>query len=260
MATGGRKTQLPLIHEISLQSMPSFGGAVLGASGIMGVLPAGAVLGVLHVAVGVAFNSTTNSLILGTTPGGNQILAATDLKAVARTDTAMPIAVAGPFGSDTPIYFTYTQTGPVPTAGAMAIWLDYLAGPDFAAPMTVKAPGRKTQYQATHEISVQFGFGQTAGVVGVLPAGAVLDTTHLVVSQAWNSTTNTLAIGTTPGGAQLLAATDLKTLGRTDTVAPVAAAGPFAVDTPIYATAAFTGGAPNLGVATVWLDYLPGAG
>ena len=120
--------------------------------------------------------------------------------------------------------------------------------------------GRKTQLQVVHEISQQFGFGQVAGVIGVLPAGAILNLTHLLVSQPWNSTTNTIAVGTTPGGAQLLAATDLKTAARTDTAAPIAAMGPFAVDTPIYATIAATGAAPTQGVATVWLDYLPGPG
>ena len=50
--------------------------------------------------------------------------------------------------------------------------------------------GRKTQYQVVHEISKQFGFGQTSGVIGVLPAGAILNITHLLVSQAWNATTS----------------------------------------------------------------------
>ena len=120
--------------------------------------------------------------------------------------------------------------------------------------------GRKTQLQVIHEISVQFGFGQTAGQIGVVPAGAILNMSHLVVSQAFNSTTNTLAIGTTPGGTQILAATDLKTLARTDTAVPVAAAGPFGVDTPIYGTLAATGPAATQGVATAWIDYLPGPG
>jgi hypothetical protein len=124
--------------------------------------------------------------------------------------------------------------------------------------MTV--PARKTHYQAMHQISKQFGFGQTDGIIGVLPAGAVLNASHLCVSQVWNSTTNTLALGTTPGGAQLLAATDIKTLARTDTNAPVAVCGPFAADTPIYGTIVSTGPAPTQGVATVWLDYLPGVG
>lgn len=120
--------------------------------------------------------------------------------------------------------------------------------------------GRKTQLQVIHEISVQFGFGQTQGVIGVLPAGAIMGTVHLCVSQAWNGTTNTLAVGTTPGGAQILGATDLKTLARTDTPVPNTAMGPLAVDTPIYGTIAGTGGAPTSGVATVWIDYLPGPG
>lgn len=120
--------------------------------------------------------------------------------------------------------------------------------------------GRKTHLQVVHEISQQFGFGQVAGVIGVLPAGSIINLIHLMVSQAWNSTTNTIAVGTTVGGAQLLAATDLKTLARTDSAAPIAAMGPFGVDTPIYATIASTGAAPTAGVATVWLDYLPGPG
>src|SRR4051812_26829617 len=120
--------------------------------------------------------------------------------------------------------------------------------------------GRKTQLQVMHEISAQFGFGQVSGVIGVLPAGAIANQTHLCVSQAFNSTTNTLAVGTTPGGAQFLGATDLKTLARTDTAVPLAAMGPFGVDTPIYGTVASTGAAPTAGVATVWIDYLPGPG
>jgi hypothetical protein len=97
-------------------------------------------------------------------------------------------------------------------------------------------------------------------VIGVLPAGAIMGTCHLCVSQVWNSTTNTISVGTTAGGAQLLSAIDLKTLARTDTVVPLAAMGPLAVDTPIYGSIAATGGAPTTGVATVWLDYLPGPG
>jgi len=120
--------------------------------------------------------------------------------------------------------------------------------------------GRKTHLQVIHEISAQFGFGQASGVIGVLPAGAIMGMVHLLVSQAFNSTTNTLAIGTTPGGAQVLAATDLKTLARTDNQVAFATAGPLAVDTPIYGTVASTGAAPTVGVATAWLDYLPGPG
>jgi hypothetical protein len=121
--------------------------------------------------------------------------------------------------------------------------------------------GRKTQLQVMHEISVQFGFGQLSGVIGVLPAGAIINAAHALVSQVWNSTTNTLSVGTTPGGTQLLNAVDIKTaVARYDTNAATPNAGPFAVDTPIYGTITSTGAAPTQGVATVWLDYLPGPG
>lgn len=123
MATGGRKSHLQVMHEIS-------GGYNSGspASGVFGVLPAGALLNQVHVQVQTVFNSTTNTLALGTTVGGVNILAATDLKTAARTDTAIPTALQGPLLVDTPIYYTLAQTGGAPTAGVAAAWLDYVPG------------------------------------------------------------------------------------------------------------------------------------
>lgn len=121
--------------------------------------------------------------------------------------------------------------------------------------------GRKNALQVMHEISAAFAATTpTSGVLGVLPAGAIANIAHLAVTTAFNSTTNTLALGTTVGGAQILAATDLKTIARTDTPVVIANLGPYAVDTPIYYTMASTGAAPTLGAATAWLDYMPGAG
>jgi hypothetical protein len=121
--------------------------------------------------------------------------------------------------------------------------------------------GRKTQLQVIHEISAQFGFGQTAGQIGVLPAGAIMMTCHVLNSQVWNSTTSVLNVGTTPGGTQIIAGTDIKTaVARVDTPVPAATMGPLAIDTPIYGSITNTGPAPTQGVATVWLDYLPGPG
>lgn len=120
--------------------------------------------------------------------------------------------------------------------------------------------GRKTHLQVIHQISVQFGFGQTSGIIGVIPAGAILNITHCLVSQVFNSTTNLLSVGTTVGGNQLLNGVDMKVLARTDTVVPFAIAGPYGVDTPIYGAITSTGPAPTTGVATVWLDYLAGPG
>jgi hypothetical protein len=121
--------------------------------------------------------------------------------------------------------------------------------------------GRKTQLQVVHQISALITFASPASVVlGVLPAGALLLTTHLSATTAFNSTTNTVAVGNVAGGAQLLAATDLKTVARTDTVAPIGAQGPLAADTPIYLTLASTGAAPTAGSAVVALDYIAGIG
>jgi hypothetical protein len=121
--------------------------------------------------------------------------------------------------------------------------------------------GRKLHLQVIHEISQAFGASTPlSGVLGVLPAGAVLLTAHLVAATAFNSTTNTLALGTTPGGNQLLGATDLKTVARTDTPVPVANQGPLAVDTPVYWTLALTGATPTAGAAVAFIDYLPGVG
>lgn len=121
--------------------------------------------------------------------------------------------------------------------------------------------GRKTHLQVMHEISAAFGIASPlAGVLGVLPAGAVANLAHVAVGTAFNSTTNTLALGTAAGGAQILAATDLKALARTDTAVALANMGPYAVDTPIYYTLALTGPAPTVGAAVAWLDFLPGAG
>ena len=121
--------------------------------------------------------------------------------------------------------------------------------------------GRKTQYQAMHQISAALNsLSAASGIVGVLPAGAIMGGVHSFELAAFNSTTNTVALGTTPGGVQLLAATDLKTLGRTDAAVPSPTCGPLGVDTPIYYTLVSTGPPSTLGLAVVMIDYLPGPG
>jgi hypothetical protein len=125
--------------------------------------------------------------------------------------------------------------------------------------------GRKTQLQALHEISVQVTPAMAAGIgglIGVLPAGSIMGQIHNVISAAFNSTTNTFGVGTLPppGGANLQGGISGATPLRSDNMMPNTVAGPMAVDTPIYWTAAFTGAAPTAGLWTVWIDYLPGPG
>ena len=125
--------------------------------------------------------------------------------------------------------------------------------------------GRKTQIQALHEISVQITPAMAAtigGVIGVLPAGAIMGQIHLCMSQVFNSTTNTFGVGTLPppGGANMQGGIPGTPAQRSDNMMPFPQCGPFGVDTPIYWTAAFTGPAPTQGLLTLWLDYLPGPG
>lgn len=125
--------------------------------------------------------------------------------------------------------------------------------------MTV--PARKTHYQAVHQISGQGGFGQLAGLLGVIPAGSLLIGWHFFTSFAFNSTTNTLSLGTTPGGVQILPPIDCKAIQRLDAVfnVPFQAAA-LTADTPIYYTLASTGPAPTQGTITAWFDYIPNIG
>lgn len=125
--------------------------------------------------------------------------------------------------------------------------------------------GRKTHLQVLHEISVQVTPAMAAGaggLIGVLPAGAIMGNIHSVVSTAFNSTTNTGGVGTLapPAGANLQGGIPLGATGRSDNLMPQSVAGPLAADTPIYWLSGFTGAAPTAGLWTVWIDYLPGAG
>jgi hypothetical protein len=83
---------------------------------------------------------------------------------------------------------------------------------------------------------------------------------HFVTSVAFDAATLTIALGTAPGGAQVLAAQNVKAAGRIDLPISIAAVGPFLADTPIYWTAALTGGPDTVGACAFWLEYLPGPG
>ena len=121
MATGGRKTHLQVMHEISANLTYAS-----PLSGVLGVVPAGAILNQIHTQVATGFNSTTNTISIGTTPGGTNLVNAASIAAAARADTAVPTAVQGPLAADTPIYFTLASTGAAPTAGQVVAWLDYV--------------------------------------------------------------------------------------------------------------------------------------
>lgn len=126
--------------------------------------------------------------------------------------------------------------------------------------------GRKTQLQVTHEISRTVSYdttGLSAGVVvGILPAGAVAHITRVITPTAFNGTVSvTLSVGTSATGTQFINATDVRTAAaRVDTVVPVASAGPYAADTPIYASATFGGTTGSAGSSTIIVEYTPAVG
>jgi hypothetical protein len=128
--------------------------------------------------------------------------------------------------------------------------------------MTVSA--RKNAPQLIHEISVALNAASVNGGVSI-PVGAVgpsqvcLQAYHAVTSQAFDPTTVTLALGITQGGAEILAATSIKALGRLDGNVPFSATG-FLPNTTIWATLAQTGGPATTGLCTVWVEYLAGPG
>lgn len=126
-------------------------------------------------------------------------------------------------------------------------------------------PARKTQLQVKHQISGTFAYN-TAGVtgglqVGTLPAGAVIDKVTLFITTAFNAgTTNTLSVGFTPTGTDLISANAAGTIARADTLAPIAVAGPRQADTPVYVSYGTGGTAASAGVVTVVVHYVAAVG
>ncbi|SFG64986.1 hypothetical protein [Methylobacterium gossipiicola] len=91
--------------------------------------PAGAIITRTTVIVSQAFNAgTTNPLVVGSTPGGNDLVSATDSAAqtvgVKRPDTATALAQ---LPAETVPYVSYVPTGTAPTAGVADIVFEYVA-------------------------------------------------------------------------------------------------------------------------------------
>jgi hypothetical protein len=120
------------------------------------------------------------------------------------------------------------------------------------------AQPRYNHRQLIQEISLDIGPAETrkpSFVMGRIgPLNPYLVAYHLVTSLAFDAGTLTLALGTSPGGAEILPATSIKALGRTD-VFMIPATGPFGSNA-VYATLAVTGAPATVGRATVWIDYI----
>lgn len=127
MVAAARKTQLQHVHTIAKQVTPTEVANGLAGGVLVGVLPAGSVANYSRLITAQVFNSTTALLSIGTTPTGAQVAAASSVQAaVARVDQAVPVAVAGPFAVDTPIYCSIVITGPLPTTGNAVVIVEYV--------------------------------------------------------------------------------------------------------------------------------------
>lgn len=125
MATGGRKTQIQAIHQISRTINYNDTGVSGGLA--VGVLPAGARLLRIQTVIETAFNAgTTNTISVGTTAGGTDLVNATAAGSAALTTTACPAAKVVQ-AADQVIYASYAQSGTAASAGVGTIICEYLA-------------------------------------------------------------------------------------------------------------------------------------
>lgn len=125
---------------------------------------------------------------------------------------------------------------------------------------------RKVHEQVKHHISMNIAWNTAGIAAGVefpnrLPAGSVIDKVTVLATTPFNAaTTNTISVGFTGTGTELINATSVTAATRVDTVAPIANAGPRANDTQLFASYAQTGAAATAGAATILVYYIPQVG
>lgn len=95
--------------------------------------------------------------------------------------------------------------------------------------------------------------GNANFLVANLPANAVIKDAYVNVEKASNAaTTATVQLGTAEGGAQVLAALDVKTVGVAGTLVGKLATG---TGQPIYMKVALAGATTTVGKATLVVEY-----
>jgi len=108
----------------------SVGYAADGTVTTLFTLPAGTQILDINVDVTTAFNAgTTNTIKLGTTSGGAELVAATSVTSAGRESVATTGAHAAWVNvgtSDVTVYATYNQTGTAASAGAATISIVYV--------------------------------------------------------------------------------------------------------------------------------------
>lgn len=127
--TNARDLGVQLVHYIRKTINYNDGGVATGLK--MGTLPAGAQVLPFASTINIrtAFNAaTTNNVLVGTTAGGNNLVATADAgagSAGVKTFALATVVNNGYMTADQDIYITYTQTGTAATAGVATITLAY---------------------------------------------------------------------------------------------------------------------------------------
>lgn len=127
--------------------------------------------------------------------------------------------------------------------------------------MAAASKARQFHTQQTHFLRTLINYNDADAltrVIGTVPAGANILSTKTVISTAQNAgTTNTLSVGTTAGGTDLVNATAAGT--ATAVVSTLAPSGKslLAADTTYYATLTQSGTAATAGIVEVILEYVP---
>lgn len=96
-------------------------------------------------------------------------------------------------------------------------------------------------------------------VLGVIPAGGFVVGFRGISTTVSDQTTAQMQVGLAPGASNI-GAINMKAVTRSDTFAQLAASGPFAVDTPIYATPLVTGPAATVGVGLIAVEFIAAPG
>lgn len=134
-ATQARDLQMQAVHYFRKKVNYNDTGIASGVK--FATLPAGAMIlpGACEILITTAFNAaTTNNLLVGTTAGGNNLVATADSAAGATGSKAFARATVGVNGlvgaTDQDLYVTYTQTGTAATAGVGYVVIAYVLNND----------------------------------------------------------------------------------------------------------------------------------
>ena len=122
---GNNETEFASTRRVTKSDSIVFGDD--GTDFSLGTFPSGALIVGVSVATTTAFDSgTSDTLDVGTTSGGQELVAAGDIQAAGLHDLTL-VATACYFSSDTEVFAEYNSAGTAPTAGACVVNVEWIA-------------------------------------------------------------------------------------------------------------------------------------